>query len=66
MSQQMDSPLQAQIETLGREVYGDDFEKFLVMPRGSLDWETPAALLERGDFEPVPQVLAKMASGNFT
>ena len=41
--------LRARIDRLGREVYGVDFEKFLETPRGSLNWETPAALLDRGD-----------------
>ena len=60
-----DRDLRARIESLGREVYGDDFEKFLETPRLSLDWETPAALLERGDDERVMEILVRVADGNF-
>jgi hypothetical protein len=60
-----ESDLRARIEMLGREVYGDDFETFLLTPRRSLGNETPAALMERGDLEPVRQVLVKALEGNF-
>jgi hypothetical protein len=33
--------------------------------RLSLDWETPAALLERGDDERVMEILVRVADGNF-
>ena len=55
----------ARIEALGREVYGKDFEQFLVTPRRSLDGETPAALIDRGDLEPVMNVLVKALEGDF-
>jgi hypothetical protein len=55
-----------QIETLGHEVYGEDFDRFLATPRGSLHWETPAALMERGDYQPVLAVLIKMLDGTFS
>ena len=54
-----------QVEKLGREVYGDGFEKFLETPRRSLAGETPAALIARGDLEPVIEVLTKAALGDF-
>jgi ABC-type phosphate transport system auxiliary subunit len=57
--------MRARIETLGREVYGDDFEKFLETRRRSLDWEAPAALLERGENERVMQILMRAANGDF-
>jgi hypothetical protein len=57
--------IRKQIETLGREVYGDDFEKFLATPRRSLDWATPATLIERDERQPVLAVLTRMADGNF-
>jgi hypothetical protein len=56
---------EARIESLGREVYGKDFEQFLVTPRRSLDGETPAALIDRGDLEPVMNVLVKALEGDF-
>lgn len=55
----------ARIETLGREVYGDEFDTFLRTPRRSLDWETPAAMIERGDVEPVIDILTNALHGNF-
>jgi hypothetical protein len=55
-----------QIEALGREVFGDRFEAFLQTARRSLDWETPAALIERGDYAPVIAVLVKLADGTFS
>lgn len=55
-----------QIEALGRQVFGDRFEAFLQTPRRSLDWETPAALIERGDYAPVIAVLVKLADGTFS
>lgn len=57
--------LRARIDSIGREVYGDDFEKFLETPRLSPDWETPTALLERGDDERVMEILVRVADGNF-
>lgn len=51
---------------LGREAYGDGFETFLQTPRCSLGWETPAGLIERGDYEPVIAVLVKTVEGDFT
>ena len=57
--------LRARIETLGREVYGDDFEKFLATPRRSLEWESPRALIDRGEFERVLRVLERYADGDF-
>lgn len=57
--------LRSRIDLLGREVYGDDFEKFLVTPRRWLGWETPGALLERREDERVLQVLVRAANGDF-
>ena len=51
---------------LGREAYGDGFETFLQTRRRSLGWETPADLIERGDYEPVIAVLAKSLEGDFS
>jgi hypothetical protein len=55
----------AHIDALGREVYGDSFEQFLATPRRSLAWETPAALLRRGDCAPVLEILLDAYEGNF-
>jgi hypothetical protein len=57
--------LRARIDLLGREIYGEDFEKFLLTPRRSLDWKTPAVLLERGENERVMQILIRAANGDF-
>jgi Protein of unknown function (DUF2384) len=65
MTRDEERDILARIEMLGREVYGDDLEAFLATPRRSLDWETPAALLERGDAERVLEVLVRAADGNF-
>jgi hypothetical protein len=54
-----------EIETLGREVYGDDFEKFLATPRRSLDGDTPAILIARGDYARVIALLGQMVNGDF-
>jgi hypothetical protein len=54
-----------EVEALGREVYGDDLPVFLATPRASLGGETPAALIERGDVEPVRQVLITGLLGDF-
>jgi hypothetical protein len=54
-----------EIESLAREVYGEEYDSFLVTPRVSLGGETPAALIERGDLEPVRQVLIKVLEGDF-
>jgi hypothetical protein len=54
-----------EIETLGREVYGDDFEKFLATPRRSLDGDTPATLMARGDYARVIDLLGNMVNGHF-
>ena len=56
---------EARIEALGREVYGEGYEQFLVTPRRSLDGETPAALIARGDLEPVMNVLVTALEGNY-
>lgn len=60
-----DRDLLARIEALGREVYGDDFETFLATRRRSLDWETPAGLLERGENERVMEILVRALNGDF-
>lgn len=60
-----ESDLRDQIAALGREVYGDDFGRFLNTPRRSLSWETPAALIKRGDLAPVMAVLIRAVEGNF-
>jgi hypothetical protein len=66
MNDQVDEhDLRDQIATLGRQVYGDDFGRFLDTPRRSLSWETPAALIERGDLAPVVAVLIKVVEGDF-
>lgn len=57
--------LRSLIQTLGREVSGHDFEKFTATPRRSLDGDTPAALIERGDLEPVMDVLIRTREGDF-
>jgi hypothetical protein len=57
--------LVARIRSLGREVYGEDLETFLATPRSSLDWETPAALIERGDGQRVLHLLMRAADGDF-
>lgn len=57
--------LRRRVETLGREVYGDGYARFLETPRRSLGGETPAALIQRGDFEPLMAVLAKASEGDF-
>ncbi len=57
--------LRSRIDLLGREVYGEDFEKFLETPRRSLNGETPAALLERGENERVMQILVRAVNGDF-
>lgn len=66
MAGEVDGPGHEQIETLGREVFGDRFEAFLQTPRRSLGWETPAVLIERGDFAPVIAVLVKLAEGTYS
>lgn len=63
---QMGDVSEDSIEALGREIYGKDFEQFLVTPRRSLDGETPAALIDRGDLEPVMNVLVKALEGDFS
>jgi hypothetical protein len=65
MTEREEGDMHARIELLGREVYGEDFAKFLATPRRSLDWETPAALLERGENERVMQILISAANGDF-
>jgi hypothetical protein len=59
------SDRRARIFSLGLQVYGDDFGAFLETPRRSLDDETPAELMKRGDDERVLQVLVRAAGGNF-
>ena len=54
-----------EIEALGREVFGDDFEEFLVTPRRSLGSETPAVLLLREDYQDVLALLRQMVIGYF-
>jgi len=60
-----DECLRSRIDLLGREVYGDDYEKFLETPRRSLNGDTPAAQLERGDDERVMQILVRALNGDF-
>lgn len=55
----------AEIQALAREVYGDDVGSFLTTPRTSLGGEAPAALIQRGDLEPVRQVLITALLGDF-
>lgn len=55
-----------EIVALGREVFGDRFEDFLGTPRRSLGWETPATLMERGDYAPVIAVLVTLLDGTFS
>ena len=55
----------ARVDALGREVYGESYQQFLATPRRSLDWETPAALVERGDCAPVLDILISVLEGNF-
>jgi hypothetical protein len=57
--------LRTRIEVLGREVYGDDLDTFLTTPRRSLGWQTPAALVERGEYERVLDILIRAATGDF-
>ena len=57
--------LRLRLEALGREVYGQDYETFLVTPRRPLHGETPEILIERGDLEPVRQVLIQALEGDF-
>lgn len=66
MAAEVDGPGREQLETLGREVFGEGFETFLQTPRHSLGWETPAALIERGDYAPVIAVLVKLAEGTYS
>ena len=47
------------------EALGDRLEAFLQTPRRSLGWETPAALIERGDYAPILAVLVKLADGDY-
>jgi hypothetical protein len=61
-----DDDLRALIETLGREVYGADFERFLATPRRTLGWDTPAARVERGDLQAVVEILLNAVEGHFT
>ena len=65
MHADLGSDLRARIEMLGREVYGRDFEQFLVTPRRSLDGETPAERIERGELEPVLEALIQALEGDF-
>jgi hypothetical protein len=66
MADEADRGDRDQIEALGSEVFGDRFEALLQTPRRSLGWETPAALIERGDYAPVLAVLVKLADGNYS
>lgn len=64
-SRGLEPDLRSRIETLGREVHDEDFERFLETPRRSLAWMTPAALIEQGDLEPVLAVLIRAVEGDF-
>ncbi len=65
MSDAAQPDARAQIESLAREFYGDGYDSFLATPRRSLGGETPADLIERGDLEPVGQVLVNALEGHF-
>ena len=65
MTEAEEPDIRARVDMLGREVFGDDFEAFLATPRRALRWETPLALLERGDAQRVLDLLLQAADGNF-
>jgi hypothetical protein len=60
-----EADLHGEVEALGREVYGDRFAEFVETPRPSLASETPASLIERGDFAPLKTVLIQALEGDF-
>lgn len=65
MTNRVEPEARARIEALGREVYGDEYDSFLMTPRRSLGGRTPADLIERGDLERVREVLINALEGHF-
>lgn len=53
------------VATLGREVYGDELDRFMSTPRQSLGQRTPIETLVRGDVDLVLGVLAQALEGQW-
>ncbi len=55
-----------EVVSLGREVYGDELDRFMSTPRRSLGQRTPIETLMRGEVDLVLGVLAQALEGQWT